>query len=73
MIPNEDFLTEKKVEKKSNYEEYHKLSIYQKKCLHATNYWRVILGLGYIEVPEEDADFHNYFDKRCFEIAKKRL
>ena len=72
IAPNEDFLTEKKVEKKSNYEEYNKLNHYQKKCLPATNYWRVMSGLSLIEVPAEDLDYHKYFNESCFEKYKTK-
>ena len=49
IIQNNDFLSENK----SEYQEYEKLNAYQKKCLSATNYWRIISGLKEIKVPAE--------------------
>ena len=55
---------------KEQYPEYFALSNYHKKCLVATNYWRVINGKPIIEVPLQYAYYHKYFDKRFDEIIK---
>lgn len=55
---------------KEQYPEYFALSNYHKKCLVATNYWRVINGKPIIEVPLQYAYYYKYFDKRCYEIIK---
>lgn len=77
--PNTDFLP-KQDKKKSNeeilremYPEYFALSEYQRRCLPATNYWRVMSGMSFIPVPKEDTRFYKYFDKRCFELYKEKL
>lgn len=67
IIPNNDFLAENK----SKYEEYDKLTPYQKKCLSATNYWRLINGLKAIDVPSEDYEYYNYFNKKCLKNVKR--
>ena len=43
---------------KEQYPEYFALSNYHKKCLVATNYWRVINGKPIIEVPLQYAYYH---------------
>ncbi len=43
----------------------------QRNSLDASNYWRVMNGQKPIEVPPSDTEYHKYFDKRCFELAKK--
>jgi hypothetical protein len=53
-----------------NFPEYHALSPYHRKCLIATNYWRVMNGEKITEVPESDIRYHKYFDKNCYELAK---
>ncbi len=69
IIPNNDFLSENK----SNYDEYHKLPAYQKKCLSATNYWRVMNGMKEIKVPAEDVNYYKYFNKSCYEKYNKKM
>jgi hypothetical protein len=69
IIPNEDFLSENK----SEYREYEKLNDYQKKCLSATNYWRVMSGLKEIKVPAEDVDYYKYFNRSCFDKYNKKV
>lgn len=54
------------------YSEYFKLNEYQKMTLDCDNYWRIISHQPYIEVPPSDFHYYRFFDKRCFEIAKKR-
>lgn len=83
--PNNDFLSEQNESEsprkrrtkeeilKDKYPEYFALSDYHKKCLVATNYWRVMNGMPFIEVPEQDTHFHKYFDYRCFDLYKKKL
>jgi len=56
---------------KAKYPEYFALSDYHKKCLIATNYWRVMNGIPIIEVPALYTYYHKYFDKRCYELAKE--
>ena len=58
-------------ELKIKYPVYFSLSDYHKKCLVATNYWRVVNGLPIIEVPPQYTSYHEYFDKRCYEVAKE--
>jgi len=69
IVANEDFLTENK----SKYDEYHKLPAYQKKCLSATNYWRVMNGMKVIDVPSEDINYYNYFNKSCYDNYNKKM
>ena len=56
---------------RSEYPEYFALSPYHKKCLVATNYWRVIRGIPIIEVPPQYEFYHKYFDKRCYKIKEE--
>ena len=58
---------------KDKYPEYASLNTYHRSCLDATNYWRVMNGQPIIEVPAWDTDYHKYFDKRCYEIAKEKI
>ncbi len=51
---------------KDPFAHYNSLSKYMKKCLVATNYWRVMNGMEIIEVPPEYEYYHKRFDKRCF-------
>lgn len=55
------------------YPEYNALCDYHRRCLVATNYWRVINGEKPISVPPEDAYYYKYFDPRCFEIRKQKV
>lgn len=55
---------------KAKYPQYFALSDYHKKCLIATNYWRVLNGMPIIEVPPQYTYYHKYFDNRCYELAK---
>jgi hypothetical protein len=55
------------------YPEYNALTNYHRRCLVATNYWRVIAGEKPISVPPEDTYYYKYFDPRCFEIRKKKV
>jgi hypothetical protein len=84
--PNNDFLSEENESEstprkrrtkeeilKDKYPEYFALTEYQRKCLVATNYWRVLNGMTFIEVPEQDTHFHKYFDYRCFDLYKQKL
>jgi hypothetical protein len=66
--PNLDFLNDTEID----YSEYNLLSNYQKRCLPATNYWRIMTGLEEIKVPESDKEYYKYFDKRCYDIVKSR-
>lgn len=52
---------------------YNSLTQYHKKCLVATNYWRVMNGLEIIPVPEEYTFYHKRFDDRCYELYKKKI
>lgn len=54
------------------YALYHSLTKYHKKCLIATNYWRVMNGLEIIPVPPEYAYYHKMFDKRCYDLYKQK-
>lgn len=66
---------EEKERQKKLYEEkysvYLSLTEYQRKCLVATNYHRVLQGLDYIEVPPEDTNYYKSFDKGCFQRRKE--
>ena len=80
MKPNQDFLnsTDKKAKEeyyqslRKQYPEYFALTKYQRKCLSATNYWRVIAGIKEIPVPKEDTEYFKYFNKACYNIRKLR-
>ncbi len=52
------------------YAEYYSLTEHQRKSLDATNYWRVMQGERFIDVPETDIYFWRYFYPRAFELAK---
>lgn len=52
---------------------YNSLTKYHKKCLVATNYWRVLNGLEIIPVPEEYTFYHKRFDNRCHELYKEKM
>jgi hypothetical protein len=75
MKPNNAFLNEAKVKSdksdKEKYALYYSLDVNKKKCLDATNYWRVMSGLKEIPVPESDKNYHNYFDKRCYDLCEQ--
>lgn len=68
-------LTIKKINQYENREidkkhkEYGKLNDYSKRCLVATNYWRVMWGDNFIDVPTKDIRFWYYFDPKCFDLA----
>lgn len=56
-------------EELKTYHEYYALNEYSRKCLVATNYFRVLNGEHEIPVPPHDTHYHKYFDKRCYERA----
>ena len=77
---NNDFLNQGSASKKKrtpqeiemdNFPEYYALNKNQRNSLDASNYWRVMNGQKPIEVPQSDTEYHKYFDKKCFELAKK--
>lgn len=51
------------------YKEYKSLNDYSKNCLVATNYWRIMWGKAFIDVPPQDVRFWFYFNVRCFDDA----
>jgi hypothetical protein len=51
---------------------YKSLTNYHKKCLVATNYWRVMNGLEVIPVPQEYTYYHKRFDARCYELYAEK-
>ncbi len=55
----------------SDYSEYKALNDNHLKSLDATNYWRVMDGMSFINVPLKDNHFWHYFDERCFGLAKQ--
>ncbi len=59
------------IKKASDYSEYKALDDNQLKSLDATNYWRVMDGMSFINVPLKDNHFWHYFDERCFGLAKQ--
>lgn len=59
------------IEKPSDYSVYRKLNDNQLKSLDATNYWRVMDGMPFINVPLNDSHFWHYFNERCFSLAEK--
>jgi hypothetical protein len=85
MIPNQDFLSEKGQHKKVNtkkqqeykpskeeltrFSVYYSLNTYQRSCLASTNYFRVLYGENEIAVPDNDLNYHKYFDRKCYELA----
>lgn len=58
-------------EELAKYPQYYALTEYERSCLSAINYWRVIGGLSIIEVPPSDTDYAKYFDARCYQIAEE--
>lgn len=58
------------IKKTSDYSEYKALNDNQLKSLDSTNYWRVMNGDSFINVPLTDNHFWYYFDERCFGLAK---
>ena len=54
------------------YAHYNTLSVYHKKCLVTTNYWRVVAGLEIIPVPPEYKYYHKMFDSRCYDLYKAK-
>jgi len=78
---NKSFKTKDELKKEKKYEqhfdlekgmypEYSDLSAYHRKCLPATNYWKIMNGEPEIKVPAWDTDYHKYFDKKCYAMAK---
>lgn len=59
------------IKKTSDYSEYKALNINQLRSLDATNYWRVINGDSFINVPLNDNHFWYYFNEKCFELAER--
>lgn len=59
------------IKKTSDYSEYNKLNINQLKSIDCTNYWRVMNGDSFINVPISDSYFWYYFDERCFVLAEQ--
>ena len=49
------------------YPEYYALCEYDRRCLVANNYWRVMYGMPIIEVPPSDTHYYKYFDKKCYD------
>lgn len=61
------------IKKTSDYSEYKSLNINQVRSLDATNYWRVMNGDSFINVPIQDNHFWHYFDERCFGLAERHI
>lgn len=61
------------IKKTSDYSEYKALNDNQLKSLDATNYWRVMNGQSFINVPIQDNHFWYYFDERCFGLAERHI
>ncbi len=59
------------IKKATDYSEYKVLNDNQLKSLDATNYWRVMDGMSFINVPLKDNHFWYYFDERCFGLAER--
>jgi hypothetical protein len=59
------------IKKVSDYSEYKALNINQLRSLDATNYWRVMNGQSFINVPINDNHFWHYFNEKCFELAER--
>lgn len=59
------------IKKTSDYSEYNSLNINQLRSLDATNYWRVMNGQSFINVPLNDNHFWYYFNEKCFELAER--
>lgn len=59
------------ITKTSDYSEYNLLNEQYLKSLEATNYWRVMDGIPFINVPIKDVRFWTYFDERCFSLAEQ--
>jgi hypothetical protein len=57
------------ITKTSDYSEYNLLNVQYLKSLEATNYWRVMDGIPFVNVPIKDVRFWTYFDERCFGLA----
>jgi len=52
-----------------SYTAYNNLNDYEIKCLVGTNYWTVMWGNNFIDVPTYDLHFWFYFDHKCFDVA----
>jgi len=52
------------------YPEYYALNEYDRRCLVANNYFRVLYGDKTIEVPPSDKHYEKYFDYRCYDRAR---
>lgn len=59
------------IKKTSDYSDYKALNINQLRSLDATNYWRVMNGQSFINVPINDNHFWYYFNEKCFELAER--
>ena len=59
------------IKKTSDYSEYKALNINQLRSLDATNYWRIMNGDSFINVPLNDNHFWYYFNEKCFELAER--
>lgn len=59
------------IKKTSDYSEYNSLNINQRNSIDCTNYWRVMNGQPFINVPISDFNFWYYFDERCFGLAER--
>jgi hypothetical protein len=59
------------IKKTSDYSEYNSLNINQRNSIDCTNYWRVMNGQSFINVPISDFNFWYYFDERCFGLAER--
>ena len=53
------------------YTEYDKLNDYSRQCLISTNYFRVLWGNNFIDVPTQDLRFWFYFNYNCFDLASE--
>ena len=59
------------IKKTSDYSEYNNLNVNQRNSLDCTNYWRVMNGQSFINVPISDFNFWHYFDESCFGLAER--
>jgi hypothetical protein len=57
----------------TEYIRYNALLDYERSCLIATNYWIVMAGKNFIDVPTKDIRFWKYFDEKCFDIAQLKF
>jgi hypothetical protein len=56
---------------KDKYYEYAIMTVYERKIIVTTNYWRVMNGKKEIPIPPQDKHYIKYFDNRCYELTNK--